>query len=141
MSTSRTNNLSTTILEAAVTFQLLRNFFDNHGIFSKIRKFSVIVFDHCCVPYAIVESFEMKFLFTIVLKKFKIFLGQYFNIKFLPMLLYILQMRWKKFNIKIYLWITLHIFFWLFHLHSVSTFGYSILMFKLLTFCDISIAS
>jgi hypothetical protein len=56
-----------------VTFQLLRNFFDNHGIFSKIRKFSVIVFDRCCVPYAIVESFEMKFLFTIVLKKFKIF--------------------------------------------------------------------
>jgi hypothetical protein len=56
-----------------VTFQLLRNFFDNHGIFSKIRKFSVIVFDRRCVPYAIVESFEMKFLFTIVLKKSKIF--------------------------------------------------------------------
>jgi hypothetical protein len=35
--------------------------------------------------------------------------GQYFNIKFFPMLLYIFQMRWKKFNIKIYLWITLHI--------------------------------
>ena len=56
-----------------MTFQLLRNFFDNHGIFSKIRKFSVIVFDRRCVPYAIVESFEMKFLFTIVLKKSKIF--------------------------------------------------------------------
>jgi hypothetical protein len=35
--------------------------------------------------------------------------GQYFNIKFLPMLLYIFQMRWKKFDIKIYPWITLHI--------------------------------
>jgi hypothetical protein len=51
-----------------VTFQLLRNFFDNHEIFSKIRKFIVIVFDRRCVPYVIVESFEMKFLFTIVLK-------------------------------------------------------------------------
>ena len=40
---------------------------------------------------------------------FYIILGQYFNIKFLPMLLYIFQMRWKKFNIKIYPWITLHI--------------------------------
>jgi hypothetical protein len=38
-----------------------------------------------------------------------IILGQYFNIKFLPMLLYIFQMRWKKFNIKIYPWIALHI--------------------------------
>jgi hypothetical protein len=38
-----------------------------------------------------------------------IILGQYFNITFLPMLLYIFQMRWKKFNIKIYPWITLHI--------------------------------
>jgi branched-subunit amino acid ABC-type transport system permease component len=57
-----------------VTFQLLRNFFDNHGIFSKIRKFSVIVFGRRCVPYAIVESFQMKFLFTIVLKNFKIFI-------------------------------------------------------------------
>jgi hypothetical protein len=56
-----------------VTFQLLRNFFDNHGIFSKIRKLSVIVFDRICVPYAIVESFEMKCLFTIVFNNFKIF--------------------------------------------------------------------
>ena len=56
-----------------LTFQLLRNFFDNRGIFSKIRKFSVIVFDCRCVPYAIVELLEMKFLFTIVFKNFKIF--------------------------------------------------------------------
>ena len=56
-----------------MTFQLLRNFFDDNGIFSNIRKFSVIVFDHCCVPYAIVESFEMKFLITIMFKNFKIF--------------------------------------------------------------------
>jgi hypothetical protein len=34
----------------------------------KIRKFSVIVFDRRCVPYAIVESFEMKFVFTSVQK-------------------------------------------------------------------------
>jgi hypothetical protein len=51
-----------------VTFQLLRNIFDNHGIFSKIRKFSVIVFYRRCVPYAIVESLEMNLLFTIVFK-------------------------------------------------------------------------
>ena len=57
-----------------MTFQLLRNFFDNHGIFSKIRKFSVIVFDRRCVPYAIVESFEMKFLFTSVQKFQNIYL-------------------------------------------------------------------
>ena len=56
-----------------MTFQLLRNFFDNNGMFSKIRKFNVIVFDHRCVPYAIVESLEMKFLFTIAFKNFKIF--------------------------------------------------------------------
>jgi hypothetical protein len=47
-----------------------KHVFDNNGIFSKIRKFSVIVFDRRCVPYAIVESFEMKFLFTIVFKNF-----------------------------------------------------------------------
>ena len=57
-----------------MTFQLLRNFFDNHGIFSKIRKFSVIVFDRRCVPHAIVESFEMKFLFTSVQKFQNIYL-------------------------------------------------------------------
>ena len=63
-----------------MTFQLLRNFFDNHGIFSKIRKFSVIVFDRRCVPYAIVESFEMKFLFTSVKKFQNIYLCYLYNL-------------------------------------------------------------
>ena len=49
------------------------------------------------------------FILQRIIFNIKYYLGQYINIKFLPMLLYIFQMRWKKFNIKIYPWITLHI--------------------------------
>jgi hypothetical protein len=59
----------------------------------------------CVTFYFILHNILSGGLFLI----WNIILGQYFNIKFLPMLLYIFQMRWKKFNIKIYPWITLHI--------------------------------
>ena len=59
----------------------------------------------CVTFYFILHNIISGRLFLI----WNIILGQYFNIKFLPMLLYIFQMRWKKFNIKIYPWITLHI--------------------------------